>query len=137
VKVAIVGSRLFTGPVAYDWIIDAVRASGFEVEELVSGGADGIDSAAEQWANIHHLPKKIFLPLWKRNGRQAGFIRNHQIVEYADAVIAIWDMKSRGTRSTIELTIAAGKPIKVFAPGLPSDDEGLLEVEDINEILSD
>lgn len=136
-KVAIVGSRLFAGPAAHAWIADAVLASEFEVTELVSGGAVGIDSAAESWAALHHLPKKIFLPLWERNGRQAGFIRNHQIVEYAEAVIAIWDLKSRGTRSTIELTLKAGKPIKVFAPGLPSEDRGLLEVEDINEILSD
>jgi hypothetical protein len=42
------------------------------VTELVSGGAPGVDTDAERWADQHEIPIKKFKPDWKQYGRGAG-----------------------------------------------------------------
>lgn len=116
-KVAVVGSR---------------RASGYSVEqiishlppatsELVSGGAAGIDTMAEEAAKRLDLPIKIFYPDYQVNGRLAPLIRNSQIVEYADFVLAFWDHKSRGTANTLSRCVQANKPFRIISLNPPSD----------------
>ncbi len=87
---------------AVDFVRDAITNSGFEVTEVVSGGAQGIDTAGELWANREGLPIKYMPADWSQ-GRGAGFARNEQMAEYADALVAIWDGHSNGTRHMISL----------------------------------
>ena len=47
-------------------------------------------------------------------GRSAGFKRNALIVAESDEVVAFWDMKSKGTKSTIDLATKAGKPVRII-----------------------
>jgi hypothetical protein len=82
-----------------DW---AISRSRFEISEVVSGGARGIDQLGERWARDSGVPIKTFEPNWDKFGRSAGMIRNVEMARYADALIAIWDGKSRGTRHMIE-----------------------------------
>lgn len=77
--------------------------------EIVSGGARGADSLAERYANERGLATKIFLPDWESHGKGAGFIRNRDIVDYADYVIAFWDFKSKGTGHTVGLAKVSQK----------------------------
>jgi hypothetical protein len=79
--------------------------------EIVCGGADGIDHAGDVWATVHMLPVKYFLPNWLAYGRQAGPIRNRRMAEYADALFAVWDGKSPGTKNMIKEMLSLGKPI--------------------------
>jgi hypothetical protein len=92
----------------------AVEASGFRdrITEVVSGAARGVDRLGEQWAASVGIPVKSCPADWKRQGRGAGLVRNREMADYADALIAIWDGKSRGTRNMIELAEARG--LKVF-----------------------
>jgi len=85
-----------------------------KIMEIVSGGAKGPDTFAEKYAIINQIPTKIFLPDWNKYGKSAGFIRNKQIVDYSDMVLAFWDRKSKGTKSTIDLAIKQGKPIWII-----------------------
>lgn len=69
---------------------------------ILSGGARGVDSIGEKWANLHNVPIERFLPDWKKYGRRAGIIRNKQMVEAADYVMIFWNGTSKGTKSVID-----------------------------------
>lgn len=107
-KVIIAGSRSIT---EYSIIKQAVEESGFSITEIVSGMAKGVDKLGEQYANEKSILLKQFPADWSK-GRHAGFTRNVQMAEYADALIAIWDGQSKGTAHMIN--IARGLKLKIF-----------------------
>lgn len=94
-KIAIVGSRNLT-------VTDLQRYLPKGVTEIVSGGARGIDTCARKYACANGLKLTEFLPEYEKYGRSAPLKRNLQIIDYADAVIAFWDGKSRGTKYVID-----------------------------------
>lgn len=112
-KVIVAGSRNF--PYGTEVIDQVWKASGFYITELVSGGAKGVDTVAIRATK--DLPIKFFLPDWETYGKAAGPIRNRQMAEYADALIAIWDGKSKGTKNMIEEMEKLGKPVFVYIYG--------------------
>lgn len=71
--------------------------------EIVSGNARGADSLGEKYAKENAMDLKLFPADWEYFGKQSGYIRNKQMAEYADALIAFWDGKSRGTKHMIDL----------------------------------
>lgn len=93
-------------------VLDAVILSEFNVTEVVSGTAKGVDQLGEKIAATFRLPVKRFPADWDKYGKSAGMIRNKQMGDYADALIAVWDGKSRGTKQMIEY--AKSKGLKVF-----------------------
>lgn len=104
-KVIIAGSR---GIEDHEILLEAIEESGFDITEVVSGGARGVDLMGEDYANAVDTPIKQFIPNWGKPPhtiRNAGNIRNGQMAEYADALIAIWDGKSTGTKDMIKKAI--------------------------------
>lgn len=97
-KTIIAGSREISG---FDLVDRAVIESEFDISEVVSGTAKGIDKEGEGWASYHDIPIRRFPADWRKYGRGAGFVRNEQMADYADALIAIWDGKSSGTKHMI------------------------------------
>lgn len=85
-----------------------------KIKEIVSGGARGVDKAGEDFARSSHIKLKIFPADWKRYGKKAGYIRNCEMADYADSLIAIWDKRSRGTRMMIDIAIKKGLTISVY-----------------------
>lgn len=73
----------------------------FEITEVVSGMARGVDLAGVDWAKHCGIPVKPF-PVtsadWKFYGKSAGRRRNRMMAEYADAALVYWDGKSRGSK---------------------------------------
>ena len=61
----------------------------------------GVDYFGEQWAKSKMIPIKRFPAHWRRYGKPAGPIRNEEMARYADALIAVWVNRSRGTRDMI------------------------------------
>jgi SLOG family YspA-like protein len=111
-RVIIAGSRSFdNNSKLMGMVMDAVLKSKFQITEVVSGGALGVDMAGENWAHIYGVPVKLFIPDWNKYGKSAGMIRNADMVEYADALIVLWDGKSKGTANTIKRAKALGIPI--------------------------
>lgn len=108
-KTIIAGSRGITD---IRRVVAAVADSGFTISEVVSGGARGVDRLGEQYAARNGVPVRRFIPDWDGKGKVAGFIRNREMAEYADALIAIWDGQSRGTWNMIEE--ARKRNLKVF-----------------------
>ena len=105
-KLAIIGSRGIKD-------IQLEKFITSEVTEIVSGGALGVDSVAREYAKASGLSLVEFLPKYKIYGKGAPLIRNKEIVNYADKVIAFWDGKSRGTKFVIEYAEKVNKPCKV------------------------
>lgn len=81
---------------------------------LISGGAVGADSLAEEYADLHQYGKIIHLPDWHTYGKSAGFIRNKSIVEDSGMVLAFWDGVSNGTKSTIALCRKMGVTVEII-----------------------
>jgi hypothetical protein len=112
-RVIIAGSRTFDN---YDIIDISIKMSKFIITEIISGGADGIDSLAERYAKENNIPLKVYPADWQKHGKKAGPIRNGIMANNADALIAIWDGKSRGTKNMIETALK--KKLKVSVTNL-------------------
>ena len=90
--------------------------------EIVSGGARGIDRCAAMCARKNGWKLTEFLPDYRRYGRGAPLIRNRQIAEYADVVIAFWDGRSRGTKHTIDYCGKIGRAVRIIPIQKTPDD---------------
>lgn len=121
-RVIIAGSRDIND---YEIVEDAIRESQFPIAVVVSGGARGVDALGELYAESMNIPIHVFEPDWDKNGRAAGPIRNRKMAENADALIAIWDGKSRGTKNMIETATKLG--LLVFVKTITRN-HGLAEV---------
>lgn len=81
--------------------------------EIVSGTARGADQLGERYAFERGLPVKQFPADWDQHGKSAGYIRNAQMAEYADAAVIFWDGTSRGSKHMIDLAKAKGLRVRV------------------------
>ncbi len=105
-KLAVIGSRRLTG-------IEIGRYIPEGVTEIVSGGANGVDTLAKEFASRTGIKLSEFLPNYKRYGRGAPLKRNEEIAEYADEALALWDGRSRGTEYTIKLFQKLNKKVQI------------------------
>ena len=102
-KLLIVGSRSITDFDLTPYVSD-------EVDTVISGGACGVDSLAEQYADSHRLSKYILRPRYSLYGRAAPLKRNEEMVRIADAVLIIWDGRSKGAHYTLKYAREINKP---------------------------
>ena len=105
-KIAIVGSRNIV-------TIDIGKYVSND-DEIVSGGAVGVDRCAAEYAQKNGLKLTEFLPQYDRYGRAAPIVRNKQIVDYADKIIIFWNGTSKGSRSVINYAEKVGKTYEVI-----------------------
>lgn len=106
----------------YEHIKVAIELSEFNITEIVSASIGSVDSKtlkvtgpdklAEAWAAVNNIPTRLFDTSMEMIGLSSERYRIEEMVEYADALIAIWDGKSTGTLKTIEA--AKDKGLKIF-----------------------
>lgn len=109
-KVAVVGSRSVNN---YD-VVKAILNQ-YTFTQIISGGAKGVDTLAEQYSIEHNLINPlVILPDWKQYNRGAGAVRNREIVDLSDFVIAIWDGRSKGSLISINHAKKNDKPVYVW-----------------------
>ncbi len=106
-KAAVIGSRSIRIACLDDYLPGGI-------DEIVSGGAVGVDTLARDYARRHGLRLTEFLPDYETYGRAAPLRRNDEIIDYADVVFAFWDGESHGTRYVIEKCREKGKRVRVF-----------------------
>lgn len=111
-KVVIAGSRNFKKYDLIEQVVEDVIKRGINITEVVSGGARGVDTMGEAWAVKKGVNVKRYPAEWNKYGLSAGPIRNRQMGDYADALIAIWDGTSSGTKNMIDY--AKEKNLLVF-----------------------
>lgn len=114
-RVAIVGSREFPN---LDQVREYVRTLPPDTI-VISGGARGVDRTVEYEARRIGLEVEIWPANWNRYGKRAGFLRNQDIVNSADELIAFWDGQSRGTLHSVELARERGIPVRIYGPTEP------------------
>lgn len=108
-KIAVVGSRDITIADIGRYISDG--------EEIVSGGAIGVDTCAAEYAKKNGIKLTVFLPQYERYGRAAPIVRNKEIVTYADKIIVFWNGSSKGTLSVIKYAKKMKKPCEIILCG--------------------
>jgi predicted Rossmann fold nucleotide-binding protein DprA/Smf involved in DNA uptake len=124
-KIAIVGSR----PTYNKDIDNHTRESVYAYigtlpkdTVIVSGGAPGVDTWATDAAAFYGLPEPtVFKAEWDKYApppgsnrkNPAGMIRNQQIIDEADLVVAFWLNGSKGTKNSIDKARRAGKPVVI------------------------
>ena len=106
-KLLIAGSRTIVD-------FDLSKYIGAEVDTILSGGAKGIDTLAEEYADKHRLSKIILRPRYDLYGKAAPIKRNEELVDMADKVLIVWDGISKGTKSTITYAEKLNKDIEVI-----------------------
>ena len=106
-KLLIVGSRDITD-------IDISKYIPEDVELIISGGAAGVDTLAEKYADEHRISKLILRPNYRFFGKGAPIKRNRAMVDLADSVLVFWNGHSKGTKSTIDYAVRSQKEIKVI-----------------------
>lgn len=109
-KLIIAGSRSISD---LRIVEDTILKSGWrnEITEIVSGCACGVDKLGEMWAEQNSIPVKRFPANWKKFGKKAGSIRNKQMSEYGNKLIAIWNGNSTGTIDMVQQMKIAEKPV--------------------------
>jgi len=113
-KIIIAGGRDFGD---YDYLqrsMNSVIANLCGNIQIVSGRARGADTLGEQYAKDNNLDLKVFPANWEKHGRSAGYIRNSEMANYANTLIAFWDGKSRGTKHMIDEANRRGFYVEVF-----------------------
>ena len=91
----------------------AMEQCGWEVTEVISGGANGVDKLGEEWAQAHEIPVRRFVPDWS-SGPKAGPMRNMKMVDEADALVVV-RLKGRNTPGTAHvLKRAKQKGLRVY-----------------------
>ena len=116
-KIIIAGGRDITDP---NIVMLAMAHSGWVPTEVVSGGASGVDTLGEQWAAQYGFPVRRFPADWKRHGNAAGPIRNGEMAAYAEALVACWDGKSRGTFNMIQRAIEHDRLVYTYRLDRPN-----------------
>src|SRR5882757_5353350 len=124
-RTIIAGSR---GIWQYSLLLDAISEAGFDITTVISGTANGVDRLGERWAEEMKLPLERYPADWDKWGKSAGYRRNAEMAEIADALIAVTN-GSRGTGHMIDLATAKGLKIyvkdirrRVIAPELEPKD---------------
>ena len=82
---------------------------------ILSGMARGADSLGVQYAAEKGILVQKYPADWNKYGRRAGMVRNRQMLEDADALVAFWDGVSHGTANMITIAKEAGIPVRVVS----------------------
>lgn len=110
--VAVIGSRTMQNK---EVVFNYLHKNKAKISVIVSGGAVGPDSFAEEWAKVNGVPFLGFYAKWHEDdgqiNRGAGFKRNHLIIKNSDVVVAFWDGRSNGTKHSLEIAEKYNKRI--------------------------
>lgn len=113
-KTIIAGSRSIT-----DILIlgDALLHCPWKITHVVSGCAAGPDRLGEHYASAAGLPVTRMAANWLEDGRGAGMIRNKQMADVSEALVALWDGSSKGTHQMMQIALKRKMPTVVYDLG--------------------
>lgn len=101
-RVIVAGSRGITEKSVVERALDdAWLWMGIRPTTILSGAARGVDQLGERVAAARNVPCTRYPAKWVSLGRMAGFARNIEMAQNADALVAVWDGKSPGTKHMV------------------------------------
>ena len=110
-RVIIAGGRDFDDYQLLKATMDKLLCNITDEITVVCGQAKGADTLGEQYAMEKGYTIDYYPAQWKLYGKRAGYLRNEQMAQNADALAAFWNGESRGTKNTIELAKRYGKEV--------------------------
>ena len=115
-RIIIAGSRTIAGRdgelAVLEAITEAMEAWGIqEVTEIVTGGARGADELGKQFSERFGIAHKEFPADWDTHGKKAGYLRNVEMADYADALVLVWDGKSKGSKMMKDIAERRWMPV--------------------------
>lgn len=114
VKLAIVGSRSFHDKEKFKLHLQNwVKTTGKNPDVIISGGANGVDKLAKNYANENKIEYKEFPADWDKFGLSAGRKRNLLIANECTHCLALPSRTGKGTQITIEYVNSLNKPIMI------------------------
>lgn len=116
-RVIVAGSRAGVVRSDVDHALARASVEGIVPTVVISGGAAGADAYGEDFARECHIPMERYPADWVRHGNKAGPVRNAEMAQKADALVAVWDGQSKGTLDMIRRAKARG--LKVFVYRVP------------------
>lgn len=81
---------------------------------IISGCARGADTLGLRYASENAFDVEEYPADWDKYGKKAGYVRNVEMAENADALIAFWDGKSKGTKHMIDIATERNLPTRVI-----------------------
>lgn len=114
-RVIIAGGREFTDYAALEQFVDHMLSQVNDEITVVSGTARGADRLGEQYARNRGMQIQQYPAQWDVHGKSAGYKRNALMADNADALIACWDGKSRGTKHMIDIARSKGLPVRILS----------------------
>jgi len=119
-KVIVAGSRTASGAYIYSLLerkLDAILKHKAVTHDIVivSGKARGADQLGEQYAMSRSFQIESYPAEWDQYGKRAGYIRNEQMAQNADALVALWDGQSRGTKHMIDIAGQHFLPTRIIS----------------------
>ena len=102
-RVIIAGGRDFDDYQLLKATMDKLLCNITDEITVVCGQAKGADTLGEQYAMEKGYTIDYYPAQWKLYGKRAGYLRNEQMAQNADALAAFWNGESRGTKNMIEL----------------------------------
>lgn len=82
-----------------------------ETTMIITGGAEGIDSLAEKYADEKRISKLVLRPQYELYGKYAPLKRNEKMIELCDMALIVWDGHSKGTEYSICYAEKIGKKV--------------------------
>lgn len=116
-KLIIAGSRSFYNYALLDEALTNLLANYDDLPkqiEIVSGHDLGTDRLGEIWAERHNVKITTFPANWQLHGKRVGYLRNIEMAEYADALVAFWDGMSKGTKHMIDIAKSKNLQVRVI-----------------------
>jgi hypothetical protein len=115
-KLIVAGGRDFDDYDGLSTILNRLADDEFKDNSvsLVSGMAKGADALGYMFAHKNNVKVYEFHADWNRHGKRAGYLRNEEMGQFADALVAFWDGDSKGTKHMIDYMIELGKHVTVI-----------------------
>lgn len=113
-RVIVAGGRDFNNYYALESKLKHYLKNKMPNVEIVCGLAKGADSLGKVFAIRYKLKVNEYPADWDKHGKSAGYLRNSEMADNADALIVFWDGKSAGTKHMIDLALNKGIIVKVI-----------------------
>ena len=99
-RTIIAGSRGISRETVFNFLDNNYNET---ITVVICGGARGVDTFGAEWAIANKIPVEYFPADWNGLGKRAGYVRNAEMSEAAEALVAIWDQSSTGTKHMIDI----------------------------------
>lgn len=125
-RVLICGGRCFDNKDLFNLHMSKFHREN-KIDLIIQGGARGADYLAKRWAETAHLPMKEYPANWDVYGKQAGLIRNQEMLTDGKPDIVLSFPGGTGTADMVRRAEKAGVPVIKFSPIIPMVEEGDLK----------